>query len=111
MATGRLGAFPITDGSNTTVYTCPASTFAVVTVNILNRSSSASAQVRLAVATSSTPAANGSEYIEYDSSLLANGVLERTGIVVKTGELIVVSTPTATPSLSVVVMGIETSTA
>jgi hypothetical protein len=43
--------------------------------------------------------------------LLANGVLERTGIVVKSGELIVVSTPTATPSLSVVVMGIETSTA
>ena len=111
MATGRLGVADLSAAANTTVYDVPDSTFAVVTVNILNRSSSASAQVRLAVATSSTPNANGSEYIEYDSSLLANGVLERTGIVVKTGELIVVSTPTATPSLSVVVMGIETSTA
>jgi hypothetical protein len=65
--------------------------------------------IRLAVATSATPGAD--EWIEFDSSLVANGVLERTGIVVKTGELIVIQTTTATPTLSVVVYGIETSTA
>ena len=109
MATGRLGTANITTTADTTAYTVPAATFSVVSVNIVNRSSSASAQIRIAVATSATP--GPAEYIEYDASLVANGVLERTGIVMKTGELIVVQTPTATPALSVVVYGIETSTA
>ena len=109
MATGRLGTANITTTSDTTVYTVPATTFSVVSVNVVNRSSSAPALIRIAVATSATPGL--AEYIEYDSSLVANGVIERTGIVIKTGELIVVQTPTATPALSVVVYGIETSTA
>jgi hypothetical protein len=109
MPTGRLGTANITTTADTTAYTVPAATFSVVSVNIVNRSSAAAAQIRIAVASSATPVT--SEYIEYDSSLVANGVLERTGIVMKTGELIVVQTPTATPSLSVVVYGIETSTA
>ena len=113
MATGRLGIANITTTADTTVYTVPASTFSVVSVNIVNRSSSASAQIRIAVASAATPAANGSEYIEYDSALVANGILERTGIVMDAtlGKYLVVQTPTATPSLSVVVYGIETSTA
>jgi hypothetical protein len=109
MATGRLGVANITTTADTTVYTVPASTFSVISVNIVNRSSSAAAQIRIAIASSATPAAT--EYIEYDSSLVANGVLERTGIVIDAGKLIVVQTPTSTPSLSVVVYGIETSTA
>jgi hypothetical protein len=109
MATGRLGTANITTTADTTVYTVPGTTFSVVSVNVVNRSSSATAQIKIAVATSATPGL--AEYIEYDSSLVANGVLERTGIVIKTGDLIVVSTPTATPALSVVVYGIETSTA
>ena len=109
MATGRLGTANITSTADTTVYTVPASTFSVISVNIVNRSSSASAQIRIAVSSSATPAT--AEYIEYDSALVANGVLERTGIVMDAGKYLVVSTPTATPSLSVVVYGIETSTA
>ena len=109
MATGRLGTANITTTSNTTIYTVPASTFAVVSVNIVNRSSSASAQIRIAVASSGTPGTD--EYIEYDSAIVANGVLERTGIVMDAGKLLVVQTPTATPTLSVVAFGIETSTA
>jgi hypothetical protein len=109
MATGRLGTANITTTANTTIYTVPASTFSVVSVNIVNRSSSASAQIRIAVSNLTTPVA--AEYIEYDSAIVANGVLERTGIVMKFGDLLVVSTPTATPTLSVVVYGIETSTA
>lgn len=109
MATGRLGIANITTTADTTVYTVPATTFSVVSVNVVNRSSSASAQIKIAIASSATPGLD--EYIEFNSALVANGVLERTGIVMKTGELIVVSTPTATPALSVVVYGIETSTA
>ena len=109
MATGRLGIANITTTSNTTVYTVPATTFSVVSVNVVNRSSSAAALVKIAVASSASPGLD--EWIEFESSLVANGVLERTGIVLKTGELIVVQTTTATPALSVVVYGIETSTA
>lgn len=109
MATGRLGAFNITTTADTTVYAPLTATFGVVSVNVVNRSSSATAQIRIAVASSATP--TPAEYIEYDSTLVANGVLERTGIVMKFGDQLVVSTPTATPTLSVVVYGIETSTA
>jgi hypothetical protein len=109
MATGRLGTANITTTADTTVYTVPAATFSVVSVNVVNRSSSAAAQIRIAVASSATPGL--AEYIEYDASLVANGVLERTGIVMDATKLIVVQTPTATPALSVVVYGIETSTA
>ena len=109
MPTGRLGTANITSTSNTTVYTAPATTFSVVSVNIVNRSSSASAQIKIAISTSSSPAID--EWIEYDSALVANGVLERTGIVMDAGKLLVVQTPTSTPTLSVVVYGIETSTA
>jgi hypothetical protein len=109
MATGRLGTANITTTAATTAYTVPAATFSVVSVNIVNRSSSAAALIRLAVATSASPGAD--EWIEFDSSLVANGVLERTGIVMDTGKLIVVQTSTGTPTLSVVVYGIETSTA
>jgi hypothetical protein len=109
MPTGRLNTANITTTSNTTVYTVPATTFSVVSVNVVNRSSSAAALIKIAVASSATPGLD--EWIEFESSLVANGVLERTGIVMKTGELIVVQTPTSTPALSVVVYGIETSTA
>jgi Fe-S cluster assembly iron-binding protein IscA len=109
MPTGRLGTANITTTGNTSVYTVPTSTFAVVSVNVVNRSSSVSANVRIAVSSGGTPGLD--EYIEYDSALVANGVLERTCIVMDAGKIIVVQTPTATPTLSVVVYGIETSTA
>ena len=109
MATGRLGTANITTTADTTVYTVPASTFSVVSVNVVNRSSSATAQIRIAIASAATPTL--AEYIEYDAQLVANGVLERTGLVLDAGKIIVVQTPTATPTLSVVVHGIETSTA
>lgn len=105
MATGRLGAFDISSTTNTTVYTCPAETFTVATISLCNRSASART-VRIAVASASSPTV--AEYIEYDASLLANGVLERTGIVVDSGKLLVVYASAA--DISCVVMGIETST-
>lgn len=105
MATGRLGTADLSAATNTTVYTVPANTFSVVSVSICNRGGS-NATVRIAVAASSTP--TGDEYLEYGSTILPNGVLERTGIVMDAAKLLVVYS--SNTSVNAVVMGIETST-
>jgi len=109
MATGRLGTANITSTANTTIYTVPTSTFSVVSVSVCNRNSSTAATIRIAIASSASP--NPDEYIEYDTSLVASGVVERTGLVMAANQILVVQVSSATPTISVVAMGIETSTA
>jgi hypothetical protein len=109
MATGRLGIANITSTADTTIYTVPSGTFSVVSVSICNRNTTTAATIRVAICSSATPAAG--EYIEYDTSLVASGVVERTGLVMDAGKILVVTVSSATPTVSVVAMGIETSTA
>ena len=98
MPSGVLGQSAPSATTNTTVYTVPASKVASFNVNIVNRGTSA-ATVRVAIASTATPA--DAEWIEYDASIPASGVLERTGIVAHAAERVVVYASTANTSVNV----------
>ena len=105
MASGILGTADLTATTNTVVYTVPANTFSVVTVNVTNRNTQ-SRDVRVAASATSTP--SNAEWLEFDSELLGSGVLERSGIVLDAGKNIVVYANST--DVNVVVYGIETPT-
>lgn len=104
MANGRLGAADLSAGTLTSVYTVPVDTFTVVSLSLCNRGNQAT-NVRVAVAAAATP--TNAEWIEFDTELLGHGVLERTGIVMDAGKILVVWSTSA--NVSAVAMGIETS--
>tara|TARA_B110000503_G_C7134883_1_gene408386 strand:+ start:84 stop:404 length:321 start_codon:yes stop_codon:yes gene_type:complete len=106
MASGRLAVAAIPATTNTTVYTVPVATYTVCSVSITNRNTSP-VTIRLAMASTGTPGLE--EWIEYDTTIIANGVFERTGLVMQAGLNVVVYSSVANVGTSV--YGIETSTA
>ena len=99
MASGILGQSAPTASTDTSVYTVPASTLSVVNINVLNRSGSNPVNVRIALAAGGTP--SSSEYIEYDVTVPAKGVVERTGIALNAGKQVIVYVSTGDASVSV----------
>lgn len=98
MASGILGQSAPLATTNTTVYSVPAATTSTFSVSICNTGSSA-ITTRLAVAATGSP--TSSEWLEYDASIPANGVLERTGIVAQATKQVVVYVSAATAAVSV----------
>jgi hypothetical protein len=105
MPTGLLGQAALAAATNTTLYTVPTTTFTVLGVSLCNRGTTAVA-VRIALANAATP--TNAEWIEYDVQIGANGVLERTGIMMNAAKQLVVYASNANVSASA--FGIETST-
>ena len=85
MASGTLGQASLAATTNTTVYTI-AATPTTFNVSITNTTGFPIA-VNLSVSTTSTPAAG--EYLEYQTIVPGNSVLERGGIVGTSGKLVV----------------------
>ena len=87
MAGKILGQAEITENTNVVVYTVPTGYSAVCNLNLCNTSQGAII-VHVALASGSTPV--NKEYIEYGIILAANGVLERTGLVLDAGKNLIV---------------------
>ena len=105
MSTGLLGRAMLAADTLTTVYTVPAGKVASLTVSFCNQSSSGTAKVKLAITELATATAN--TYIEYNSDIPVNGVLERGAIVLGAAEKIIVASNSS--EVSVNVFGIEES--
>lgn len=98
---GRLGKADLAAAVDTDVYTVPATTVATANVNICNRTA-APAKVRLAIRSG---VLGNADYLEYDAEVAANGVLERTGLALGAGEVVVTRSDVA--GVSVRVHGFE----
>ena len=85
MASGTLGQAALVAATNTTVYTV-AATPSVFNVSMVN-TTALSIAVNLAIAAAATPTT--AEYLEFQTVIPPNGVLERGGIVATTGKRVV----------------------
>lgn len=89
---GKLGSVNIAAaGTNYPLYACPAGLIATGNIRLCNRNGTA-VKVRVSVGTA-TP--GDADYIDYDLSIPANGVLEDTAIVIDPLEVVVVRSDTA----------------
>ena len=104
MATGRLGVADLAATTDTSLYTVPASTITTTNISLCNRNGT-SVKVRIAVVDGAIGVVANEDYIEYDVTLAANGVLERTGIVMAATQTILVRSDTA--NVSAVCWGFE----
>ena len=89
---GRFSTADIstTDGTDYILYTVPAGEieYAILSVAICNRSDTAVNDVNIAVASSDVP--SNSEFIEWYTTIVPRGVLERTQIIAAVGDRIIV---------------------
>jgi len=101
---GRLGSADLSATTNTSIYSVPSGRKATCSINICNRNAS-SITVRVAhIAGAIGSLANG-DYIEYGSTIPANGSLERTGITMTATHTLMAYASSG--SVSVLVHGVE----
>jgi len=97
MASGTLGQASLAAATNTTVYTVGATP---TTFNVsMNNTSGFPVAVNLAIAAISTPTA--AEYLEFETVIPPNSVLERGGIVATSAKLVVAYASVAGVSVNI----------
>tara|TARA_R100000329_G_C7514268_1_gene181193 strand:- start:69 stop:386 length:318 start_codon:yes stop_codon:yes gene_type:complete len=104
MASGILGQI-VGTGSEADVYTVPSNTLSVVNVSIINNDASNNETVVLRLVNSGDTSA--AKHNLENMSVVSNGVVERTAIVMSSGDKI---TMNASSDVSISVYGIEEST-
>lgn len=119
MASGIVKTLQLTNGSISTLvagYTCPANTYGVYNISFTNTATT-SQTIRLYIGSGTAGAPVASEIFEYNTTIVANGVFERTGLVLSANQNIYVgssggsgSAGTTTGYVALNIYGIETST-
>lgn len=108
MSARRFGAIELLATTNTVLMDSATNFSATVNIRFVNRNAT-SVLVRLALvdAPSGTAIANlaNEDYLEYDTTIPANGVLENTGIAVEEGHSLVIYSDTT--NVNVVSYGFE----
>lgn len=99
---GRLATADLTaqDGIDNVVYTvsqAPDMDYAIVAVSVCNRAQVAAEIVAIAVSDSDVP--KDQDFIEWNTTLVPNGVLERTQIVMQRGQRLIVRWGATRPQL------------
>jgi|TARA_R110000851_G_scaffold118929_3_gene246510 hypothetical protein len=89
---GRFGTADIstTDGTDYILYTVPGGDvdYAMLAVSVCNRASESLTNVNIAVASANVPEL--AEFVEWNTTIVPNGVLERTQIIAAPGDRIIV---------------------
>jgi len=86
---GRLGEVDISARTNTLLYANTSRLWFKATVSIVNRNDE-DVKIRLALVTGSQASdLTDAQWIEYDTTIRANGMLERSGISVQKGSCLV----------------------
>jgi hypothetical protein len=119
MATGIVNTKQLTAGaigSLTLAHTCPANTYGVYNISFTN-TSSASQTIRMYIGASTVAVPVPTEVFEWQTTIAAYGVFERTALVLGANQNIVVGSSggsggagTTTGYVAVNIYGIETST-
>lgn len=95
MASGKLGSADLAAAVDTLLFTAGV-TPQTFNVRFANRNA-AIVKIRVAIGAGGAPAAT--DYVDYDISIPANGILEDTGLVASSGEKVWVRSDTANVSV------------
>jgi hypothetical protein len=99
MSSGRIATVDMPAGVNTVIYTMPAGMIQELIVGICNRNDS-DVKIRLAF-TDGDIEPTDADYLEYDTIIRANGVLERTGIALNGEQVLIGYSDTGNVSFAV----------
>ena len=86
MPSGRFGKAALLANADTDLYTCPPGKNATATIAFCNRTT---APIKVRAAVRQGPIAD-SDYLEFETEIPANGILERNQIALTAGEIITV---------------------